>query len=82
MTEPMRLLYDYTLETSFSANLHTARYRMQKTQVSQLARNLRKALPADTLPVLEDYLSALEYQQMLELEAMFQAAFTLPRALR
>lgn len=82
MTEPMQLLYDYILETSFSSNLKTAKYRMQETHASQLATDLRRALPPETLPLLEDYLHALEGRQLLELEAMFQAAFTLPRALR
>lgn len=82
MNEPMRLLYDYTLETSFSANLYTAKYRIQKMHVSQLDRSLRRALPADALPLLDDYISALEEQQLLEQEALFQAAFALARELR
>lgn len=82
MTELMRLLYDHTLETTFDSNLRTAKYRMQQFQVKQLSERLRRALPPESLPLLEDYLRALDAQQMLELEAMFQAAFTLPLALR
>lgn len=82
MTEPMRLLYDYTLESSFSSNLHTAKYRMQELYVSQSDRALRRALPADALPLLDDYISALEDRQHMELEALFQSAFTLAMELR
>lgn len=82
MTEPMRLLYDYTLETSFSSNLHTAKYRMQKIHAGQLDHALRRALSADALPLLDDYISALENQQHMELEALFQSAFTLAMELR
>lgn len=81
MTELMSLLYDYTLETTFSSNLHTARYRMQKTLVDQSEHVLRRALPADSLPLLKGYISSLDEQQNLELEAMFQAAFAMVRAL-
>ena len=82
MNEAMRLLYDHTLDTSFSAHLHTEKYRMQEMQVNQLSADLRRKFPADVLPLLEDYLHALEGQQLLELEAMFQAAFALPCQLR
>lgn len=79
MTEPMSLLYDYTLETTFSSNLYTAKYRMQKMFVDQSEHALRRVLPADSLPLLKEYISALEEQQNLELEAMFQAAFSMAR---
>ncbi len=82
MTEPMCLLYDHVLETSFASNLRTAKYRLQETHVKQLARNLRDALPAEALPLLDEYLFALDGQQLMELEVMFQAAFTLPGELR
>lgn len=82
MTELIQLLYDYTLETSFSSNLKTAKYRMQETQTNQLSADLRRVLPPETLPLLEDYLHALEGRQLLELEAMFQAAFSLVKELR
>lgn len=81
MTELMSLLYDYTLETTFSSNLYTAKYRMQKMFVDQSEHALRRALPAEALSLLDDYASALSLQQHLELEAMFQAAFFMAKAL-
>ncbi|WP_298025142.1 hypothetical protein [uncultured Dysosmobacter sp.] len=81
MTELMSLLYDYALETSFSSNLYTAKYRMQKIQAVQLEHSLRRALPPDVLPLLNDYISALDELQHLELEAMFQAAFSMAQDL-
>lgn len=82
MTEPMRLLYYHTLDSVFSSNLCTEKYHIQEMEVNRLSLALRRAIPADVLPQLEAYLHALEGQQLLELEAMFQAAFTLSRQLQ
>lgn len=81
MTELMQILYDYTVETSFPANLHTSRYQVQKFNADQLDRQLRQALPEDLQPMLNSYQDALYAQQESELEAMFLSALALAKSL-
>ena len=81
LTELMQILYDYTAETGFQANLHTSRYHVQQLNTDQLDRQLRQALPKDLLPLFDSYQTAVNGRQESELEAMFLSAWTLARSL-
>lgn len=78
MNQPTRLLYDYVLDTSFPLGLRTPRYRSAERQAASLLDALRQTLSPEQQTLLEQYASAVQTQQLLELEAMFQAAFSLP----
>ena len=81
MTEPMWVLYHYTTETSFQALLQNDRYHMRQTEAGQVLDQLRRRLPDDLRALLDSYEAAVSQQQHLELEAMFESAFTLRRNL-
>lgn len=78
MNQPTRLLYDYVLDTRFPLELRTPRYRSAERQAASLLDALRQTLSPEQQTLLEQYASAVQTQQLLELEAMFQAAFSLP----
>ena len=71
MTDTMQALYRYTAEGRFSSYLTGADYREVCRVLDKLEQTLRQLLPAGE----RDLLSRLE-QRDLELEAMFQAAWT------
>lgn len=81
MTEPMRLLYDYTLNNDFSARLCTQEFRSVDALLNRLEDKLCQTLSGDSLELFKKYLDALTEHRLLELEAMFQAAFALHRTL-
>lgn len=82
MNQPMRLLYDHVLDTSFNNYLLTPEYRSADALTGRLSDKLRHALSGEERSLFENYTDAVQKLQLLELEAMFQAAFTLPRELR
>lgn len=81
MTEAMRLLYNYTLDNRFLSCLCTQEYRFADVLADRLTDKLRQALPGENRALLEKYQDAVTEQQRLELEAMFQAAFSLAKEL-
>ena len=68
MTDAMRVLYNYALENKFEVRLCTQEYRSADAPIKRLEDKLCQTLSGE----------ATEHQ-LIELEAMFQAAFTLPR---
>ena len=81
MKEPMRLLYNHVLDNTFNAYLCTQEYRSADVLADRLTDKLRQALPGENRVLLEKYQDAVTEQQRLELEAMFQAAFSLAKEL-
>ena len=81
MKEPMRLLYNHVLDNTFNAYLCTQEYRSADVLADRLTDKLRQAPPGENRVLLEKYQDALTEQQRLELEAMFQAAFSLAKEL-
>ena len=81
MTEAMRLLYNYTLDNQFLSCLYTQEYRFADVLADRLTDKLRQALPGENRALLGKYQDAVTEQQRLELEAMFQAAFSLAKEL-
>lgn len=78
MNQPTRLLYDYVLDTSFPLGLRTPRYRCAQRRADNLLEALCQTLSGEQQALLEQYTDAAQALQLLELEAMFQAAFSLP----
>ena len=81
MKEPMRLLYNHVLDNTFNAYLCTQEYRSADVLADRLTDKLRQALPGENRALFEKYQDAVTEQQRLELEAMFQAAFSLAKEL-
>ena len=81
MSELMQLLYDYALDTGFSARLTNPEYRSLSELTDRLEHRLRGLLPDDSWDTLTKYQDALNQQRDLELEAMFLSAFALAREL-
>lgn len=81
MKEPMRLLYNHVLDNIFNAYLCTQEYRFADVLADRLTDKLRQAPPGENRALLEKYQDAVTEQQRLELEAMFQAAFSLAKEL-
>lgn len=64
MTEAMRVLYDYTLETPFDSMLPTQQYHALSIRLDQLAQTLLQAQPENLRSTFESYQDVL-YQQQL-----------------
>ena len=90
MTALMHLLFDHTMETSFTKRLGADPSSLQaKVLADRLEDTLRRSLSAegqDTLEqyqdTLEQYQDALAEREDLDLEAMFLCALDLARELR
>lgn len=83
MTDVMQLLFDHTMETSFTKRLGgDPAYRRAKNLVGRLEDTLRRSLSAEGQDALEQYQDALAQREDLELEAMFLCALDLARELR
>ena len=81
MTTLMNLLYDYAMDTGFTAHLTTPSYRTVNNLLDRLSGDLREALSPDARDTFEKYHDALQEQRQMELEAMFLSAFALRREL-
>ena len=81
MTDAMRVLYNYALENNFEVRLCTQEYRSADALIKRLEDKLCQTLSGEALEFFKKYLDAQTEHQLIELEAMFQAAFTLPREL-
>ena len=82
MTPLMNLLYNYAMDTGFTAQLTTPEYRIINNLLDRLSGDLRRSPSPDARDTLEKYHDALQEQRHLELEAMFLSAFALCRELR
>lgn len=76
MTDTMQALYRYTAEGRFSSSLTGADYREVCRVLDKLEQTLRQLLPAGERDLLSRLETARLEQRDLELEAMFQAAWT------
>ena len=76
MTDTMQALYRYTAEGRFSSYLTGADYREVCRVLDKLEQTLRQLLPAGERDLLSRLETARLEQRDLELEAMFQAAWT------
>ena len=81
MTPLMNLLYDYAMDTGFTARLTTPEYRNINNLLDRLSGDLRGPLAPDARDTFKKYHDALQEQRQLELEAMFLSAFALCREL-
>ena len=81
MTPLMNLLYDYAMDTGFTAQLTTPAYRTVNNLLDRLSGDLRSTLAPDARDTFKKYHDALQEQRQLELEAMFLTAFALSREL-
>ena len=83
MTDVMQLLFDHTMETSFTNYLAgDPAYRQAKNLAVRLEDTLRRSLSPEGQDILEHYQDALAERQDRELEALFLAALDLARELR
>lgn len=76
MTDTMQALYRYTAEGRFPSYLTGADYREVCRVLDKLEQTLRQLLPAGERDLLSRLETARLEQRDLELEAMFQAAWT------
>ena len=76
MTDTMQALYRYTAEGRFSSYLTGADYREACRVLDKLEQTLRQLLPAGERDLLSRLETARLEQRDLELEAMFQTAWT------
>ncbi|MCI6568617.1 MAG: hypothetical protein ACI4O6_02360 [Dysosmobacter sp.] len=79
MTGTMQALYDYTLENRFTAFLTGRDYAEADSLAEALLNALRGELPQPQRERLDRLSDALMEQRDLELEAMFQAAWSVAR---
>ena len=77
MTDLMQVLYEYAKEELLPSYLPSPEYR----EVSRLTLRLRDLLPDDDWNTVEKYEDAAAQLHSMELEAAFQAAFSLAREL-
>lgn len=79
MNGTMQALYDYTLENRFTAFLTGRDYAEADSLAEALLNALRGELPQPQRERLDRLSDALMEQRDLELEAMFQAAWSVAR---
>ena len=79
MTGTMQALYDYTLENRFTAFLTGRDYAEADSLAEALLNALRGELPQPQRERVDRLSDALMEQRDLELEAMFQAAWSVAR---
>lgn len=81
MTDALQALYDYTLESRFSAFLQGQNYRDAAELFSRRLDALCQLLPQERRNELDQLCYTLYAQRDLELQAMFQAAWHVAREL-
>ena len=81
MTEPMQILFEYAKEERLPSYLSSPEYREVSHLTARLSRRLRDLLSGDSWDTLEKYEDAAAELHSMELEATFQAAFSLAREL-
>lgn len=75
MTPALQALYDYTLESRFSAFLTSRDYQSAGDLFNRYLGVLHQTLPKEQSGILEKLCDALFQQRDMELEAMFQATW-------
>ena len=81
MSDAMEILYVYAKEELLPSYLSSPEYREVSHLTARLSRRLRDLLSGDSWDTLEQYEDAAAQLHSLELEAAFQAAFSLAREL-
>ena len=81
MSDAMEILYVYAKEELIPSYLSSPEYREVSHLTARLSRRLRDLLSGDSWDTLEKYEDAAAQLHSLELEAAFQAAFSLAREL-
>ena len=81
MTSLMQLLMDFTCTERLPRYLDHEAYELAKTAESKHLSALKEGLSPEHAAALERCQQAHEDRRALELEAMFQAAFSLAREL-
>ena len=77
MLDTVRILYEYTLKNRVPAFLVGEEYEEQCRVTERQEEKLRKLLPPEGQQPLADYSSDIKMKGDMEMEAMFQAAFSL-----
>ena len=81
MTDLMQVLYEYAKEELLPSYLPSPEYREVSRLTARLSLRLRDLLPDDDWNTVEKYEDAAAELHRKELEAAFQAAFSLAREL-
>ena len=81
MTDLQQLLFDYAMDTGYSAAMGRAEARSLPVLEDRLSRQLRDELPPEQWDTVEKLRDVLLEQQDLGLEAMFLAALSVCREL-
>lgn len=77
MLDTVRILYEYTLKNRVPAFLTGEEYEEQCRAIEKQEEELRRLLSPEGQQLLKSYSRDLELKGTMELEAMFQAAFSL-----
>ena len=81
MTDLMQVLYEYAQEELLPSYLPSREYREAARLSTRLSRRLRDLLADDGWDTVQKYEDAAAQLHSMELEAAFQAAFSLAREL-
>lgn len=81
MTDLMQVLYEYAQEELLPSYLPSPEYREVSHLTSRLSLRLRDLLADDGWDTVQKYEDAAAQLHSMELEAAFQAAFSLAREL-
>jgi len=81
MTDLMRTLYEYTCQRHMTGIWHQPEYREYVNCAEHKEDSLRQHLDRDGQRLLDELYDQLSCQHSLELEILFQAAFSLSREL-
>ena len=81
MTDLMQVLYEYAKEELLPSYLPSREYREAARLSTRLSRRLRDLLADDGWDTVQKYEDAAAQLHSMELEAAFQAAFSLAREL-
>ena len=81
MTDIMQVLYAYVESERIPGYLPPREYQEVSQLTDRLSRRLRDLLPDDDWNTVEKYEDAAAQLHSMELEAAFQAAFSLAREL-
>lgn len=81
MTDLMRTLYEYTCQRHMTGVWHDPEYREYAQCAQSKEDALRQRLDRDGERLLDDMFDQQSCRQSVELEVLFQAAFSLSREL-
>ena len=81
MTDLMELLYEYTQDRRFAGFLDRRAYEAAERMEEKNLTALKAGLSSERLEALGRYQDACKERHAMELEALFQAAFSVAREL-